>query len=190
MNHTPEIRKAIQFAAKKHHGQVRVGKEELPYVTHLFSVALLLAEDEGDDEVVIAGLLHDTIEDTGTREDEIALAFGARVASIVATVTEPKEEVGKPLEWKERKKRYLTQLELGSDEALLVSVADKIDNIESKLESFKHEGPEFLGAWSQPAESYIWYHGAVLNMAKERLPKHPLTKRLAEAHQREQETFL
>jgi (p)ppGpp synthase/HD superfamily hydrolase len=186
MNHTPKIRKAIQFAARKHHDQLRLEAEPLPYITHLFSAAILVAEDgSASDEVVIATLLHDTLEDTETTEEEIASAFGGRVLELVKTVTEPKEVE----DWKERKKRYLAQLALGSDDALLISIADKIDNIESKLEAYAREGAELLKRWKQPPESYLWYHGAVLNMAEARLLKHPLTKRLAEAHAREKETL-
>ena len=189
MNHTPEIKSAVQFAARKHHGQMRMEAEPLPYVTHLFSTALLIAEDHDDDEVVIAALLHDVIEDTGTTKEEVAQTFGKRVAEIVATVSEPKEIGGKKLEWRERKKQYLTQLALGTNDALLVSIADKIDNIESKLESLTKEGPGFLQHWSQPSESYSWFHGAVLNLAQERLPEHALTKRLAQAVKKEDKVY-
>ncbi len=183
MNHTPEIKKAIQFAARKHHGHFRAESEPLPYITHLFSTALLVAEDDADDEVVMAALLHDTLEDTKTTRDELVQNFGERVATIVEEVTEPREEAGKPLEWKERKKRYLAQLELGSLEALTVAIADKVDNIESKLDAIAGEGQSFIKRFG--GYDYLWYHGAVVHIATERLSKHPLTKRLVEVHGRE-----
>jgi (p)ppGpp synthase/HD superfamily hydrolase len=189
MNHTPEIKRAIQFAARKHHGQFRKESEPLPYITHPFSTALLVAETGADDETVIAALLHDTLEDTDTTEEEITGAFGRRVANIVIEVTEPADEVGHVLEWKERKKMYLAQIELGSEEALIVAMADKIDNIESRLEGFKHEGLQFSRKWSQSEDSYLWFYGAVLHIAEEKLPKHPLTKRLREAYRQEQKVF-
>ena len=110
MNHTPQIKKAIQFAARKHHGHMRQEAEPLPYITHLFSVALLVAEDGADDDVVTAALLHDTIEDTSTTREEIAQAFNERVALLVEAVSEVKEKEGKKLEWKERKAAYLANL--------------------------------------------------------------------------------
>jgi (p)ppGpp synthase/HD superfamily hydrolase len=183
MNHTPEIKRALQFAARKHASQLRLETEPLPYVTHLFSAAILVAEDgRTPDEVVVATLLHDTLEDTESTEEEIAAAFGGRVLELVKTVTEPKEVE----DWKERKKRYLAQLSLGSDDALLISMADKIDNIESKLEAFAREGPKVLERFHEQRE-VEWFHGAVLRMGQERLLRHPLTKRLAEAHAREKE---
>lgn len=185
MNHTPQIKKAIQFAARKHHGQLRMEKETLPYITHLFSVALLVAEDGAADDVVSAALLHDSIEDTATSKEEIAENFNDRVAELVEAVTERKEKNGSMLTWRERKADYIARLETAPDDALLISAADKIDNIESKLEAFEREGKELLARWKQPSESYLWYHGEVLRVTERRLPEHRLTKRLREAHTRE-----
>lgn len=189
MNHTPQIKKAIQFAAKKHADHYRVETERLPYVTHLFSVALLVAEGGADDDVVTAALLHDSIEDTGTTREEIAAAFNERVAGLVVSVSELKEKDGKKLDWKERKSDYLARVEAASDDAVLIATADKIDNIESKLEAFEKEGDALLKRWTQPPEAYLWYHGEATRIAQERLPNHPLTKRLAEAHARERRAF-
>lgn len=186
MNHTPQIKKAIQFAARKHHGQMRMETEPLPYVTHLFSVALLVAEDGAHDDVVTAALLHDTIEDTDTTREEIVAAFNERVAELVESVTELKEKDGKKLEWKERKQDYLDRLEKADDDAIRIATADKVDNIESKLEAFEREGSALLARWKQPASDYLWIHGEALRIAQTRLSEHPLTKRLAEAHAEEQ----
>lgn len=190
MNHTPQIKKAIQFAARKHHGQMRKETEPLPYITHLFSVALLVAEDGAHDDVVTAALLHDTLEDTDTKREEIVATFNEHVASLVESVSELKVKDGKTLDWRERKTLYLTNLEIASDDAVLIACADKIDNIESKLDAFEKEGDALLKRWNQPVGEYLWYHGEVLRIALKRLPEHPLTKRLAEVHTKEKETFL
>jgi (p)ppGpp synthase/HD superfamily hydrolase len=189
MNHTPQIKKAIQFAARKHHGQMRVETEPLPYITHLFSVALLVAEDGVHDDVVTAALLHDTIEDTGTTREEIVAAFNEHVAELVESVSELKEKDGKELNWKERKTDYLARLQEAGDDAVLIAIGDKIDNIESKLEAFAREGDALLKQWKQPSAEYLWYHGEALRIAQARLGEHPLTKRLAEVHAKERETF-
>lgn len=190
MNHTPQIKRAIQFAARKHHGQVRRETEPLPYVTHLFSVALLVAEDGADDDVVTAALLHDTLEDTDTTREEIVSAFNERVAALVESVSEIKEKDGKEFSWKERKENYLVNLERANDDAILIAIADKIDNIECKLEGFEKDGMAILERWKQPKEEYLWYHGEALRIAQSRLPNHRLTKRLAEAHARERKLFV
>ena len=189
MNHTPQIKRAIQFAARKHHGQMRRETEPLPYITHLFSVALLVAEDGADDDVVTAALLHDTLEDTDTTREEIIAAFNERVVALVESVSEIKEKEGKKFDWKERKMDYFARLEHASDDAVLIAIADKIDNIESKLESFEKEGETLLKRWKQPPGEYLWFHGEALRIAQERLPDHPLTKRLADVHTREKEVF-
>jgi len=189
MNHTPQIKRAIQFAARKHHGQMRMETEPLPYITHLFSVALLVAEDGSADDVITAALLHDTLEDTDTAREEIVEAFNEHVAELVKSVSEIKEKEGRKIDWKERKIAYLANIENASDEAVLIAVADKVDNIESKLEAFEKEGDALLKRWKQPPEEYIWYHGEALRIAEIRLPGHPLTKRLAEVHAKEREVF-
>lgn len=184
MNHTPEIKKAIQFAALKHRDHVRRNALAYPYITHLFSVALLVAETGAEDDAVIAALLHDTLEDTDTRPEEIERAFGPRVLALVQAVSEPR---GAP--WKTRKETYLAQLKNASENALLISLADKIDNTESKIEEFASEGQEFLEKFTQSGDDYLWFHSEVLKVMRERLPDHPLTKRLAEAHTKEQEVL-
>lgn len=184
MNHTPQIKKAIQFAARKHHGQMRKETEPLPYVTHLFSVALLVAEDGAHDDVVTAALLHDTLEDTETTHKEIVETFNERVARLVESVTEPKD-----LPWKEGKTAYLNTLKGAEDDAVLIAIADKIDNIESKLEAYGKEGEALFAHWKQSPTEYLWYHGEALRIAQKRLPNHPLTKRLAEVHAKEHVIF-
>ena len=124
----------------------------------------------------------------GVRE-EIVEAFNERVAILVESVSETKEKDGRKIEWKERKENYLANLEKASDDAVLIAVADKIDNIESKLEAFKKEGVIYLKSWKQPQEEYLWFHGEALRIAQARLPEHRLTKRFAEAHAREEEVF-
>lgn len=185
MNHTPQIKKAIQFAARKHHGQWRAEAEPLPYITHLFSTALLVAEDGADDDTVSAALLHDTIEDTATTREELAAAFSERVAELVAAVSEVKVEDGKKLNWKERKERYLASIKTAPDEALLISVADKIDNIESMLEEIARTGNGIFAKFGHAPAEYLWYHGEVLRIAQARLPAHRLTMRLAEVCKKE-----
>ncbi|MCR4333940.1 MAG: HD domain-containing protein [Patescibacteria group bacterium] len=187
MNHTPQIKKAIQFAARKHHGQMRAEIEPLPYITHLFSVALLAAEDGADDNVVTASLLHDTLEDTDTTREELVSAFNERVAEFVEAVSEIKEKDGEKIHWKERKTAYLANLETAPDEAVLIAIADKVDNVESMLEAFEKEGPSFLIRLnhSDTNNDQIWFHGEALRIAQTRLPEHRLTKRYAEVYARE-----
>ena len=188
MNHTPQIKRAIQFAARKHHGQLRISSsldEPLPHITHLFSVALLVAEDGAPDDVVTAALLHDTLEDTSTTREELITAFNEHVAVLVEEVSEDKE-----LEWKERKENYLAGMQRASDEALLIAIADKVDNVESRIDEYEKGGETFLARWKRPNADYLWFYGEALRVAQARLPDHPLTKRYAEAHVRQLGLFV
>lgn len=187
MNHTPQIKRAIQFAARKHHGHLRISsteEEPLPYVTHLFSVALLVAEDGAPDDVVTAALLHDTLEDTDTTREELVSAFNENVAKLVEEVSENKE-----LEWKERKEEYLAGMERSSDGAFLIALADKVDNVESRIEEYEKQGEAFLARWERPNADHLWFYGEALRVAQARLPDHPLTKRYAEAHKKQLALF-
>lgn len=190
----------MQFAARKHHGHFRAEAEPLPYITHLFSVALLVAENGAEDDVVSAALLHDTLEDTGTTREELAAAFGERVAELVEHVSErPSVERGSPEAstpkgeikdvWREKKEAYLKHLEEAPEDALLIAIADKIDNIESKLEAYEKEGGALFERWKRPQADYLWYHGEAARIASERLPDHPLTRRLLSVHAREREAL-
>ncbi len=190
MNHTPRIKRAIQFAARKHEGLYRKDAEPLPAITHPFSVAWLLASVESAEEIIIGGLLHDTLEDTQTTLEEIEAAFGPNVKALVEAVSEPSyDALGRKLSWHERKEEYFKMLETTNDDALIVVAADKIDNIESKITAFETEGPTLLHRWPRPVSEYIWYHRTALEIVQKRIPRHPLTKRFAEVHVHEKKVF-
>jgi (p)ppGpp synthase/HD superfamily hydrolase len=126
------IARALDFAARKHAGQRRKGLKAEPYVNHLTEVARLLAEasDGADPGLVMAGLLHDTIEDTETTREELVEAFGEDVAALVAEVT---DAPGLPRE--ERKRRQVESAPLKSARARMIKLADKIANLHSIAES-------------------------------------------------------
>lgn len=115
------------FAAKKHKGQKRKGANGGPYINHPLEVARLLAEvgTVTDYDVLIAAVLHDTIEDTDTTEDDITSRFGKRVCRIVLEVTDDKT-----LPKVERKRLQIEHAPHLSHEAKQIKIADKISNIE------------------------------------------------------------
>ncbi len=126
------LTKAMDFAARKHTDQRRKGEREEPYINHLAEVARLLADaTDGDDlDLVLAGLLHDTIEDTETTYDELVGEFGAVVADLVAEVTDDKS-----LEKAERKRRQVETAPNKSDRAKMIKIADKTSNLRSIVAS-------------------------------------------------------
>ena len=88
------IHKAIEFATLKHQGQTRKGTD-IPYIVHPIEVMQILTASGCEEDIIIAGILHDTLEDTNTEREEIVEAFGARVAELVAHESEDKS-VSKP----------------------------------------------------------------------------------------------
>lgn len=120
----PPILKALEFAALAHHGQVRKGVREVPYVSHPAAVGLILARAGMSDAVVMAGVLHDTVEDTSATEANISAEFGEEVAGLVAQVT-----LDASLAYDEQKKKYLDHIRVASVEAKAISAADKIANM-------------------------------------------------------------
>src|SRR5437868_15435576 len=84
------VSEAADLAARRHNGMARKGRGNEPYINHLAEVASILAEvtNGADAELVAAGWLHDTVEDTGTTREELARKFGDRVAALVTAVTD------------------------------------------------------------------------------------------------------
>lgn len=139
---TPRLQSAINFAAECHRGQNRKNENETPYIAHPYSALLILSEYTNDEDIYIAMLLHDTVEDCGVSFEEIENMFGERVKDIVYHVTEPKffGSDSNPLTWKERKENYLALLETGPTESLLVATCDKIHNMSTINKNLVHQG--------------------------------------------------
>ncbi len=116
---------AAAFAAFKHRDQRRKNIEATPYINHPLDVARILAEAGVEDvEVLMAGILHDTIEDTKTTAAEIKARFGERVCGLVLEVTDDKT-----LDKLERKRLQVLKAPLASTEARQIKMADKVANL-------------------------------------------------------------
>lgn len=117
---------AVAFAAHKHRNQRRKDAEASPYINHPISLANVLANEGGieDERTLVAAILHDTIEDTETTEQELAKEFGADVAGIVMEVTDDKS-----LPKAERKRLQVEHASTISRRAKLVKLSDKICNL-------------------------------------------------------------
>ena len=123
---TNRILKALAFAAEKHRFQKRKDTEGTPYINHPIQVALTLAEtgDETDEDLLMAAILHDTIEDTKTTPEEISERFGSAVLNLVLEVTDDKN-----LTKEERKKLQVLNASKKSELARRLKLADKICNV-------------------------------------------------------------
>ena len=132
MSNLPKLLEAASFAAKKHSFQKRKGKKGTPYINHPLEVASLLA-DVGkvkDYNVLIAAVLHDTIEDTGTSAEEITELFGEQVCGYVLEVTDDKS-----LPKAERKQLQIEHAPHLSHGAKLIKLGDKICNIKDIMKN-------------------------------------------------------
>lgn len=125
-----DVLKAAHFAAERHSGQRRKGAAAEPYINHLVEVAELVSSalSEPDTNLVIAALLHDTIEDAGVTKEELIQAFGADVAELVVEVTDDKA-----LPKAERKRLQIVNAPKKSVRAQVIKLADKISNVRAIL---------------------------------------------------------
>ena len=132
---TKRLSHAINRASELHREQLRRGKDMTPYISHLYSVMYLLSKTTDDEDVLIAGLLHDSLEDVPLyTKEKLIEEFGERVGAIVSGVTEPldaNKEIDDQKPWLERKEAYLEALKNGPTESALVSLCDKIHNLMS-----------------------------------------------------------
>jgi guanosine-3',5'-bis(diphosphate) 3'-pyrophosphohydrolase len=126
MNTINKLVEAASFAAQRHTGHQRKGDKQEPYINHPLEVANMLANVGGVDDVdvLIAAILHDTVEDVGVLKEDIVERFGDRVAGIVMEVTDDKS-----LPKEERKRLQVEHAPHLSNEAKLVKLGDKISNI-------------------------------------------------------------
>ena len=128
------LTEAYDLAARRHAGQSRKGAASEPYVNHVADVARRVARSpQATDAVVLAAVLHDTVEDTDTALAEIETIFGAEVAGYVAEVTDDKS-----LPKEERKRRQIAEAPSKSDGAKRIKLADKASNLESLISSPPH----------------------------------------------------
>lgn len=170
MFHTSKIEKALKKAAVLHQDQRRKSDTAIPYIIHPVSVALILSRYTDDEDTLVAALLHDTVEDSEYTPEELGRDFGPRVLEIVMGVTEPKkDETGEKLPWKVRKQAYLDNLKNDSKESLLLCAADKIHNMQNKLDDYSEHGPEFLKNFNSSLEDREWYHEEILKVFKDKL---------------------
>jgi (p)ppGpp synthase/HD superfamily hydrolase len=160
---------AIELTARAHHGQVRKGTE-IPYLVHPLAVAGILITAGCSEPLVIAGLLHDTLEDTPLTAEEIQSRFGRHVADLVEGLSEP----DKSLPWEKRKAHTLEHLtHRATEEMLLISLADKLDNIRSLRDGLSTVGIDVWRRFNRPREKQAGYYGGLAAVFSKRLTAEP-----------------
>lgn len=168
---------AVRFAADAHAGQFRKGSR-VPYLIHPLNVAKILLDHGCSDRLAIAGLLHDTVEDTAVTVDEIRATFGDMVARLVEFATEPE----KLWTWEKRKQHTLSVLASGEPPALLLSIADKLDNIRSIRSDLELFGEAAWERFKRPREKQRWYYESLRRIFDARLVDSPGVELAAKFH--------
>src|SRR3989344_1860490 len=177
------IQKAIRFSTNTHEvyqKQKRKGKD-IPYITHPLAVGLILARAGASEDVIIAGILHDTIEDSIEEKKVTREMLTERFGDLVATLVESVTEQNKSLPWEDRKREALEHIRTFSHESLLVKSADVISNALEIVADFDDVGDEVFAHFNAPRDRIIAHYRAVISAIQHAWPDIPLAKDLAEA---------
>jgi (p)ppGpp synthase/HD superfamily hydrolase len=152
------MEKALVLAAKAHRNQSRK-HTDIPYIIHPVAVAFKLWQEKCPEDLIIAGLLHDVVEDSAVTILEIKDEFGDQVADIVQACTEP----GKMIPWEKRKQVVLQRIREGSMALKLVACADKLHNIECMIDDYLTVGDKLWKRFSRGREQQEWFHRSLVD---------------------------
>ena len=170
INYTNRLDIAMREAASAHEKQNHHRKgSDVPYIIHPFGVMVIASNVTKDEDVLIACLMHDVLEDVNASiysESDMRKDFGDRVVAIVKDVT--KDET-KP-DWRKRSEAYLYHLEhKASNEAVIVSAADKIHNLISILIDHSTHGDALWERFSTKSSAdQLWWYESILEVIKKR----------------------
>jgi (p)ppGpp synthase/HD superfamily hydrolase len=179
---------ALSFAAVAHRDQVRKGSgaegvHPVPYIIHPMHVATILLRHGFPEDIVIAGLLHDTVEDCDVDLAEIARDFGPGVAALVDAVTEKKVDApgGPKRPWRLRKEEQLACLSRGTADVAALKAADALHNASCTVADMARVGPVIWTRFNATAADTVWYYGQVAVVCQRLLGPHPLVRELEAA---------
>lgn len=153
---------AFYFAVKAHEYQFRRGTGS-PYIDHPIRVAGMLLHAGAGNDLVVAGFLHDVLENTSRTLEDIKSLFGDRVAEIVESVTEIKAPT-----WKETKQQTIDAILRSEKDVLMLLFMDKLDNVRSIKNDKEQNGEEMWTRFSQPKDLQIWYYRQLQNVFNQR----------------------
>lgn len=176
MKYSLRLKSAIRFAIKTHdvyQKQKRKGKD-VAYITHPLTVGLILSQARASEDIVIAGILHDTIEDSApTKKVTVAMLqkrFGLRVAELVDSVTEHRKSDS----WPKRKREALRHIKTFSRGSVLLKSADVISNVRESFDDYAREGEALFKRFNAPKEKTIENIRNVIKALLRRWPASPL----------------
>ena len=157
---TARFEEALLYATRLHATQTRKASD-IPYVSHLMTVASLTLEYGGNEDEAIAALLHDAVEDQGGDETrlEILERFGPAITYIVDGCTDA-DTFPKP-PWRPRKEAFITSLRASSDSVRLVVACDKLHNARAMVKDYRVCGEALWSRFSGGREGMLWYYRTI-----------------------------
>ena len=158
------VEQAIRAATILHKDQVRKGSIPMPYISHIFAVAIILLDYTDNEDVIVAALLHDTIEDTDYTLAELQEDFGGEVRELVEALSEPEVDRAAGINWLEQKRQYIKQLKKANKEALLICAADKIHNMRSIVEEYYDDHKRFMAEFRGSLNDRVMIYQDISNI--------------------------
>lgn len=180
MNDINKIQKAIKFATKTHEVYQKQKRRSgnIPYVIHPLTAGIILATVDANDDLICAGILHDTIEDSiedkKVTVEMLEERFGKNVAQMVLDVT----ETDKSLPWEERKKQAREHIKSFSNDSIMLKSADIISNMFDLFDNYKNEGESVFSKFHAPKEKLIENYLMTITILIDKWPESPLAPEL------------
>jgi (p)ppGpp synthase/HD superfamily hydrolase len=180
--YSPMLDRALALAASAHRTQERKGSG-VPYIAHPAHVAVILIKHGFPEDAVVAGVLHDVVEDTEVTLGQLQAQFGSAVAHLVDQVSERKHEGGVKLPWLKRKQELLGRLAQADPLAAAVKSADALHNCQSLIAELQQEGDAVWQRFRGSPSEQLWFYQTLVGILRRRLSGHPITDELDEAVQ-------
>ncbi|NTU98970.1 HD domain-containing protein [Candidatus Falkowbacteria bacterium] len=183
MVYTQKIKRAIKFSIKTHevYQKQKRKNKDIAYITHPLTVGIILSLVGANENVICAGILHDTIEDSVDYKKVdagmLAERFGREVADLVVSVT----EVDRSLPWEDRKADALSHIWQFSEDSLLVKSADTLSNTSELIDDYTRYGESIFDQFSASKEKMLAHYRHVIEAILERWRENPLADDLKKA---------
>ncbi len=159
--YSTKVDDASVFVAEQFRDKFRK-QTTIPYLTHLWAVAALVGEHGGDEDQIVAALLHDVLEDCpNVKAADLRARFGDRVTGFVLALSDAVEHPKPP--WRERKENYLAHLASESADLKLISAADKLHNCRSILRDHRAIGDTIFSRFNAPKHDTLWYFRSLVD---------------------------
>ena len=160
--------RAIVFAVRAHAGVERRGKG-FPYIVHPMEAVAIVATMTNDQALLAAAALHDTVEDTDVTIEQIRSEFGERVAALVASETEDREQgVSKEASWHGRKQATIERLARASRESKIVALGDKLSNMRAIARDYAQQGDQLWNLFhAKDPKDHEWHYRGLADALSE-----------------------